>query len=165
MFGGRKRQPDARPNTAATLHPAPSSTGCCRLEESPSLPIDGLGEDLLLAAEPRRLSDYRGPIHGVVRGASRQFAPASLGVLHPRQGWGSWGGGTQERRTPNQALNGGQSLGPRAEERSWRNFRQGAKSHAPPPKGQAYLQINRSREPRDGAPDCCCHFAHHGVKF
>ena len=50
MFGGRKRQPDARPNTAATLHPAPSSTGCCRLEESPSLPIDGLGEDPLLAA-------------------------------------------------------------------------------------------------------------------
>ena len=165
MFGRRKRQPDARPNTAATLHPAPSSTGRGRLEESPPLPIDGLGEDPLLAAKPRRLGNYRGPIHGIVRGASRQFAPAALGILHPRQGWGSWGGGTQEWRAPNQALNGGQSLGPRSKERGWRNFRQGAKPHASPPKGQAYLQIHRSREPRDGAPDCCCHFAHHGVKL
>ena len=82
MFGRRKRQPDARPNTAATSHPAPSATGRGRLEESPPLPIDGLGEDLVLAAEPRRLYDYRGPIHGIVRRASRQFAPAALGVLH-----------------------------------------------------------------------------------
>ena len=93
MFGRRKRQPDARPNTAATLHPAPSSTGRGRLEESPPLPIDGLGEDPLLAAEPRRLGNHRGPIHWVVRGASRQLAPASLGGLHPRQCWGGWGGG------------------------------------------------------------------------
>ena len=50
MFGRRKCQPDARPNTAATLHPAPSSTGRGRLEESPPLPIDGLGKDPLLAA-------------------------------------------------------------------------------------------------------------------
>ena len=84
MFGRRKRQPDARPNTAATLHPAPSSTGRGRLEESPPLPIDGLGEDPLLAAEPCRLCDNRGPVDGIVRGTSRKLAPALLGVLHPR---------------------------------------------------------------------------------
>ena len=84
MLGRRKRQPDARPNTAATLHPAPSSTGRGRLEESPPLSIDGLGEDPLLAAEPRRRGNHRGPIHWIVCGASRQLAPALLGVLHPR---------------------------------------------------------------------------------
>ena len=71
MFGWGKRQPDARPNAAAALHPAPTLTGDGRLEESPPLPIDGLGEDPLLAAEPRRLGTYCGPIHGVVRGARR----------------------------------------------------------------------------------------------
>ena len=84
MFGRRKRQPDARPNTAATLYPAPGSTGCGRLEESAPLPIDGLGEDPLLAAEPCRLCDNRGPVDGIVRGTSRKLAPALLGVLHPR---------------------------------------------------------------------------------
>ena len=60
MFGWGKRQPDARPNAAAALHPAPTLTGDGRLEESPPLPIDGLGEDPLLAAEPCRLCDNRG---------------------------------------------------------------------------------------------------------
>ena len=84
MFGWGKRQPDARPNAAAALHPAPTLTGDGRLEESPPLPIDGLGEDPLLAAEPRRLGNHRGPIHWVVRGASRQLAPAVFGVPNPR---------------------------------------------------------------------------------
>ena len=54
MFGWGKRQPDARPNAAAALHPAPTLTGDGRLEESPPLPIDGLGEDPLLGAVRRR---------------------------------------------------------------------------------------------------------------
>ena len=112
MFGRRKRQPDARPNATAALHPAPPPIGCGRLEESPPLPVNGLGKDSLLAAESRRLCGDRGPIHGIVRGASSQFAPTLLCFPHPRQRGGGRGGGTQERRPPNQALNGGQSLSP-----------------------------------------------------
>ena len=46
-----------------------------------------------------------------------------------------------------------------------RNSREGAKPHAVPTKGHAYLQNNGSREPWDGLPDCCCHFAHHDVEL
>ena len=165
MLGGGKRQPDARPNAAAALHLAPTLTGYGRLEESPPLPIDCLGEDPLLAAEPRRLCNNRGPVDGIVRGTSRKLAPALLGVLHPRQCWGGWGGGAQQWRSWDEALNRRQGLRPRPKERGRRNFRQGAKPHAAPTKGQTHLQIHRSREPGDGSPDCCSPFAHHGVKL